>query len=626
MNNTGMSSIASQKAASFWRDALPVLLRHSLPLTLILTLLTEAFSALFVSPLVFWTIDALIGLSGSAVVANVGILSFVRSPVGIILIVVGLIGFVFVELTQLAVLSVINVRALVRQPSSLYGVFRVQSAKSGALFRTALALTAMVLVIGVPLVALAGLTYWLLLSGADINYFLSAKPPQFLLAVGIAGVLTVIGLIGLTVAQVRFVFVAPLVMFEGKAGLDALRASNAMVQGHSWRMFRQLLLWFGIALAFLIIGSLLVSATFVLLRPKSSASSAVFAITLAVLFLVIIVTGFVQQVVPPFLHAGIVSQLYLQQRTLLGKIAVPTLPPELDVNAHHLTNHKLRLSLSGALVLFVLALSCLVGLGAQAFLVRPTITIMAHRAGAAEAPENSLTALHRTITQGIASYAEIDVQETADGIVVVIHDSDLRRLAGVNARVWDLPYAQLEQVDIGSNIEPKFVGEHIPSLDAFLDAARGKIKLNIELKYDRAAPLLAGKVVDLVRAKGMQNEVVISSLNTEGLAQVRHLAPELKIGLIYQIEIGSVDRLDVDFLEPEASQVTPSLLDAANARGLPVYVWTIDDAKSAQRMYDAGVSAVITNNPPLVRQALDERSALSDPELILARFRALFAP
>jgi glycerophosphoryl diester phosphodiesterase len=303
---------------------------------------------------------------------------------------------------------------------------------------------------------------------------------------------------------------------------------------------------------------------------------------------------------------------------------MPELPHGLDANAHHVNNRRLRLALISAAALFLLALAALVGIGSQGLTARPDIIIIAHRAGAAGVPENSLTALRRTIAQGIASYAEIDVQETADGVVMVVHDSDLRRLASVEARVWDLTFAQIEQADIGKNVGPQFVGERIPTLDEFLDAAKGKIKLNIELKYDREAPLLAGKVVDIVRAKGMQNEVVISSLDAEGLAQVRKLAPELKIGFIYQVELGSIDRLDVDFLEPEASLVTSELMDTADARRWPVYAWTIDDAASAQRMYDAGVSVVITNDPPLVRQALKQRDDLSDQELIMLRFRKLF--
>ena len=124
----------------------------------------------------------------------------------------------------------------------------------------------------------------------------------------------------------------------------------------------------------------------------------------------------------------------------------------------------------------------------------------------------------------------------------------------------------------------------------------------------------------------MQNEVVISSLSAEGLAQVRQLAPELRLGFIYAFEIGSLARLDVDFLEPDESQVTASLLRAANTRGLPVFAWTIDDAASARHMYDLGVSAVITNEPPLVERALAERDALSDQELIMLRFRQLLEP
>lgn len=611
----------SEFPTSFWRGALRILLRRSLLLTLIFILLAQALSMLLLSPLTFWLINTAIRLSGTMVVANIGIVSFARSPAGIILIIVGLVGYVFVALAQLAALLIINSRAFARQPTSLYGVLRVLITRIRQLFKTALALSALVLLVALPLAALAGITYWLLLSGADINYFLSTKPPQFIAALSIAGVLVVIGLVALLIAQVRLIFVAPLVVFEGQSGFAALRASNALARGHTWRILRVLLLGLGVALALLILSSLIVSALSYLLA--SDASSTALSLSLAALFLGTILVSAFQAIMVPFLHAAIISYLYLDMRKRAGRNTQPELPTGVDANAHHMVNRKLRLGLVSAAVLFIAALACLVGFAAQSLLLRPKIAIMAHRAGAAGVPENSLTALHRAITQGIATYAEIDVQETADGVVMVIHDSDLRRLANVDARVWDLTLAQIEQVDIGSKVGPQFAGERIPTFEAFLDAAKGKIKLNIELKYDRNAPMLAGKVVNLVRAKGMQNEVVISSLDTDGLAQVRKLAPELKIGLIYQIEIGSIEQLDVDFLEPEASQVTDNLMSIAQARGLPVYAWTIDDATTAERMYDAGVSAVITNDPPLAQQALAERSTLSDQQLIVIRFREL---
>jgi glycerophosphoryl diester phosphodiesterase len=601
----------------------PRLLRHSLLLALLFTLLSQALIAVLVSPLAYWVLDSLIGLSGNAVVANFGLVSFARSPAGIVVIVVGLLGLVLFGLIQNAGLSTINIRALTHQQTSLYGLYRVLLAQSRPLFRTALALAALALGVALPLAALAGLTYWLLLSGADINFFLATKPPQFVAALAIAGVLGAIGLIAFLFAQVRLIFTAALVMFEGKSGFEALRASNAMVRGHSWRIARALLRWIGVILACAVLASLIFSAVFALLAPGPGAGPATSAVALGVLFVASLALGAFQLILTPFLYGGLAAFLYLDQRARLGQEEPPELLHSLNPNAHHVSNRRLQLALVGATALFVLALAALVGVGAQGLAMRPTIAIIAHRAGAAGVPENSLTALRRAIEQGIATYAEIDVQETADGVVVVVHDSDLRRLAGVDARVWDLTLAQVEQADIGKNVGPQFVGERIPTFDEFLDAAKGKIKLNIELKYDRDAPLLAGKVVDQVRAKGMQNEVVISSLNAEGLAQVRTLAPELKIGFIDQLEVGSIGRLDVDFLEPEASQVTSSLMDTADARKLPVFAWTIDDATSAQKMYDAGVTAVITNDPPLVQKALAEREALSDQELMLVRFRKL---
>ena len=81
------------------------------------------------------------------------------------------------------------------------------------------------------------------------------------------------------------------------------------------------------------------------------------------------------------------------------------------------------------------------------------MTITAHRGSSMAAPENTLAAIARAIEDG-ADYAEIDVQETADGTVVVIHDTDLKRITGLAEKIWDVTYDEVRELDFGSWFSP----------------------------------------------------------------------------------------------------------------------------------------------------------------------------
>lgn len=604
---------------SFWRGALPPLVRHLAPM-LAFGLLVATFNQIVYAPLLSGVLNGLVALSGHPVVANIGLLGFLMSPVGIGTIVILCVLSIALTLIQQAGIVCISVRALHNDHTTFSGALRVVGSRLGALWTASLVMAGLTLLIALPVAALAGLTYWLLLSGADINYFLATRPPRFIAAVSIGVVLVLIGGGVWLFAQIRWIFVAPVCLFRDMGGLAAVRQSNLLARGHGWMIVRALINWFCVTLLIASITGWAFSTISAAITPDSETNEARISIILATLYFVNTIGVTIANLLSNTWYAWRIAHLYATMRAHQHLAPVPELSSVLAqrAQAHGISWLKISAIVAGTLML--LGATAIHGLGAQALAARPAVVIMAHRAGAVGVPENSLTALRRAISQGIATYAELDVQETADGVVMVIHDSDLRRLADVNARVWDLTYAEIEQADIGRKVGPQFAGERIPTLEQFLDTARNKIKLNIELKYDRAAPKLAGKVVELVRAKGMQQQVIISSLDASGLAQVRQLAPELTIGIIYSYEIGDVSRLDVDFLEPSASLVTPALMTTATARGWPVYAWTIDDADSAQHMYDVGVDAVISNDPPIVKDALEKRGALSDQQLIFQRF------
>ena len=108
-------------------------------------------------------------------------------------------------------------------------------------------------------------------------------------------------------------------------------------------------------------------------------------------------------------------------------------------------------------------------------------TVMAHRGLSADAPENTLYAFSDAILVG-ADFIELDVQQTRDGVLVVMHDSNLKRTTGVNKDIWDVDYADIQNLDAGSWFDPAYANARIPTLEETLQFVDKRAKLNIEIK------------------------------------------------------------------------------------------------------------------------------------------------
>jgi glycerophosphoryl diester phosphodiesterase len=252
--------------------------------------------------------------------------------------------------------------------------------------------------------------------------------------------------------------------------------------------------------------------------------------------------------------------------------------------------------------------------------LREDVAITAHRGSSRAAPENTLSALRQAVADG-ADYAEIDVQTTRDGQVVLLHDRDFMRLAGDPRRVEDLTLAETGEIDVGGWFDPAFSGERIPTLAEAIDLVRGQLRLNIELKFNRPDPNLAAAVVEVVRQKGFERECVFTSLDLASLQEVERIDSGLTTGLVLTRAVGNPARLPVDFLSLNTSAAVPRLISYAHRNGKAVHVWTVNDPETMTRMVEAGVDNVITDEPRNMRQVLDERSRLTPAEKLALLLR-----
>lgn len=249
-----------------------------------------------------------------------------------------------------------------------------------------------------------------------------------------------------------------------------------------------------------------------------------------------------------------------------------------------------------------------------------TTGVTAHRGGALMAPENTISSLDYTIKCG-ADYAEIDVQETADGELVLLHDNSLKRTAGVKKNVWEMTYAEIAQLDAGSSFNKKFRGEKIPTLDEVLKFCRGKLDLNIEIKYNGQNKGIVKKVVRIIEQNHFEDHCVVTSMNYSFLKQVKKANPDIRTGYIMTMTYGTISRIEAaDFFSVKYTYVDEAFVREAHSLGKEVHAWTVNYRGDIKRMLDVGVDNIITDNPVLVRKVKNQESDMQTDFWDLMRY------
>jgi glycerophosphoryl diester phosphodiesterase len=398
-----------------------------------------------------------------------------------------------------------------------------------------------------------------------------------------------------------------MVLFEGKGGLQALRASKAATTAHRLRIAVWLVAWVvavGLASALL---TFLAGLLGDLLIPRDGSN---LTLLVAGLITVLVMSGLANLALAVFTTVFFPLLVVRLYRALAGPgVLRPQIaePASLGERASLLVPGKSILWAAAAALLVIAVGSYLALSGLEA---RDRAEIIAHRGGAAIAPENTIAAFERGIADG-ADWLELDVQENADGVVVIQHDRDFMRAAGMRLEVWNATDADLADLDVGSFFGSEFSEQRVPTLRQVLELAKGRAGVFIELKYYGHDRDLEAKVVDLVEQTDMESEIVIMSLKYDGVRKTAALRPTWTYGLLNTVALGDLTGLDVDFLALSANAASYSMIRRAQRRGLKVYAWTINDPVRMWVMMSRGVDGIITDRVALARQVQDLRGDLT---------------
>ncbi len=589
-----------------------VLRRRFLGAHIALTLLAAAI----ISPTVAVFLRAAIRLSGEPALADQDIARFLVSPVGLACFVAVVSVLITIAVLETSVMMSIDMADRRGARLGIWAGLMFVLRRLSAILAFAGLLVVRLLLIAAPFVLAAALIAKHILGGYDINYYLTDRPPEFTYAVVLIGATVAVLAAILLNRLTAWSLALPGLLFSGYRPAGAFRQSAGLTRGYKRRLLALLVIWglVSAALGTIVLGAFGLVADRVL--PLAGADLGL----LTVLMFGILVLWYLATVILTALTTGSLSILLSEQLEARGAPIAATFDAVAPA-AGRTGSAAWTLAPALGIAALISAAGGLALLGDVQ--TTDSVAVIGHRGAAGSRPENTIASVRKAIEDG-ADWIEIDVQETADGEVIVIHDSDFMKLAGVDLKVWDATMPELAGIDIGTWFSADYAGERTPTLRAVLEEAKGKARVLIELKFYGHDEQLEERVVGIVEATGMTDSIAVMSLKYPMVQKTKALRPHWRVGLLVTTAIGDLTRLEADFLAVNAGMATSDFIRHARTAGRDVYVWTVNDPLSMSHMISRGAAGLITDEPALAREVLSHRAELSTPERLLLQAADLF--
>jgi len=578
-----------------------------------------ALSFVLLAPLVSLVGRLLLKLSGRTALADQDIAYFLLSPLGMTSLV--LMAGLLIAILALECASLMAIAAATARGRYLgtIGALRFAAVRAPDILSFAARLVVRVLITVLPFLAVAAAVAWLLITDHDINYYLAERPPAFWWAAAAIVLVLLVMLVLLVRRLLGWTLAFPLVVLGRMQPARSFPESGRLTVSRRATMLAACLVWGAatLALGVALIGIVDLCGSWLVPHFSGSVKA-----LLPVLGLLIVVWSVGNLFVSAF---SIGSFAYLLEG--LFERYGPG-PQEAMFEGERLSENVLGWQVTPARLGIVLIGVAAIAAGAGAWLLngiqtQDKVSIVAHRGAAGKAPENTLAAVRQAI-EDETDWVEIDVQETADGRVVVVHDSDFMKLSGVPLKIWEGSFEQVREIDVGSWFGAEFADERVPTLREVLEAARGRAGVVIELKYYGHDQELEQRVVDIVEDTNMVSEVAVMSLKYEGIQKMRKLRPDWSLGLLSATAVGDLAGLDADFLAVSTGMAKPGFIRRAHAAGKRLFVWTVNDPVAISRMISLGVDGVITDEPEMAREVLADRAELGSVERLMLHAAVLF--
>lgn len=232
------------------------------------------------------------------------------------------------------------------------------------------------------------------------------------------------------------------------------------------------------------------------------------------------------------------------------------------------------------------------------------VIVIAHRGGAANAPENTLGAIKQSVENG-AEMVELDVRQLKDGTFIALHDNNFARTTGLDRNVWDAEYDEIRELDASIFSSNDFKQEKVPTLNEVFDYAQNKIFVMLDVKVNEKEEDVAKQLYETIVSNDVKNQCVIGSTNLKFLESIKAMDGELVTVYIAQKLKKEEYELDyIDGFSINVENLTEQIVQQIHSLDKPVYGWTVNAKQQMKRVVDYGVDGIVTDNVPLAQNFL----------------------
>ncbi|PID84841.1 MAG: glycerophosphodiester phosphodiesterase [Chloroflexi bacterium] len=283
-----------------------------------------------------------------------------------------------------------------------------------------------------------------------------------------------------------------------------------------------------------------------------------------------------------------------------------------------------------AILLIVVAVFALNAKAAEnhSFFDQDECMVIAHQGGEKLRPSNTMIAFEHAVDLGV-DVLEMDIHQTKDGVLVVMHDDTVDRTTNGSGRIKEMTLAEIKELDAGhywtdddgATYPYRGQGVTVPTLDEVFQAFPD-MPMNIEIKQQ--SPSIVEPFCALIHEYGMIEQVLIPTFYPDTMNEFREKCPgvatamtEPEIQLFFGLNKLGLSSLysppGEAFQVPETfgnwQVITPSFVEGAQERNLAVHVWTVDDPADMERLLEIGVDGIITDRPDLLLEILGRKTS-----------------
>lgn len=425
--------------------------------------------------------------------------------------------------------------------------------------------------------------------------------------------------------SVRWIFAAPLFTQNQCSFRNARKCSAMLVRKRFFATFLSVLIWnlcyFAVLLLFLCI---ITGVVLVVIKGTESGTLITSQAARILKLLIQLVLWSFSFFSIPICMAHITA--LLDKRCLqFPRISLPSPMPS-SSNTRPFRRHTTILTISIAIAAaFILHISYLYSIAVGKSKLQLTLfsepTITAHRGLSAKAPENTLYAFSDAIEAG-SDCIELDIQQTRDGVLVVMHDQNLERTTGIDRNIWEVDYDDICELDAGSWFDPMYANARIPTLEETLQFIDNRIQLNIEIKPTKhTSSTLEEDVAKLIDQYGYTDSCWVTSFSYSSLKKIKKVNPDIRTGYIMSVAYGQFYSLQyADAFSLNKVFVTSQVVNAAHQSGKQIFAWTVNSSSEVRSLCNLHVDNIITDDPVMVQDVVSRDTTSETLRTVLDYF------